>query len=205
MIDAAIDAPLSEGDEHSLEQRRLAELWQLYPVRLQPHDPDWAEWFEIAVAKLDELFGEGVVRVNHIGSTSVPGLIAKPIVDLLVELDTSIDPVDAARRMRGAGCLLVSGSPKRPLHMVFSYGYTPKGFGRLVFHLHLRNPGDWNELYFRDYLRDHPTVARDYAEVKRTAASVFEHDREGYTTAKGAFINAATARARALYGARYAH
>jgi GrpB-like predicted nucleotidyltransferase (UPF0157 family) len=80
--------------------------------------------------------------------------------------------------------------------MMFLKGYTPEGFRGQAYHLHVRYPGDWNELYFRDYLRDHPDAATEYAELKRGLKERFEHDRDGYTNAKTEWIEQHTRLAR---------
>ena len=67
-------------------------------------------------------------------------------------------------------------------------GYTPEGFAERVFHVHLRIAGDNDELYFRDYLNAHPDVAREYESLKLSLWREFEHDRDGYTQAKTAFV-----------------
>lgn len=85
----------------------------------------------------------------------------------------------------------------------FNRGYTESGFADRVFHLHLRYAGDNDELYFRDYLNEFPEVAAAYAALKRGLAEKFRHNRDGYTFAKGEFVNKYTALARRRYGDRY--
>ena len=75
-------------------------------------------------------------------------------------------------------------------------GYTPQGFADRVFHLHIRHPGDWDEIVFRDYLRQNPRKAEEYAELKIELQKRFKHNRDAYTEAKGAFIRACVKEAR---------
>lgn len=82
-------------------------------------------------------------------------------------------------------------------------GYTPNGFADKVFHLHVRYPGDWYELYFRDWLREHPEAAGEYANLKLRLQETFKHNRDGYTEAKGEFIKKVTEQARMWYKGRY--
>jgi GrpB-like predicted nucleotidyltransferase (UPF0157 family) len=93
------------------------------------------------------------------------------------------------------------GNP--PPHMMFLKGYTEKGFVGQVFHVHIRYAGDWNELYFRDYLIGHPDVAAAYGELKRQLWHRHEHDRDAYTEAKTKFIQRFTALARIEFKHRY--
>lgn len=81
--------------------------------------------------------------------------------------------------------------------MSFNRGYTSQGFASRVFHLHARRPGDCPELSFRDYLRTHPQTAKEYEALKLDLAGPFRHDRDGYTRAKGPFVEKYTALARA--------
>jgi len=75
-------------------------------------------------------------------------------------------------------------------------GYTEDSFAKKVFHLHLRLPGDTAEILFRDYLLTNPDVAKDYEELKLSLWKRFEHDRDGYTNAKSAFIMDINAKAQ---------
>ena len=88
--------------------------------------------------------------------------------------------------------------------MMFMKGYTLEGFKGQAFHLHVRYAGDWNELYFRDYLRVHPDTAKAYGKLKTELQKKFEHDRDAYTDAKTKFIEEITKQARTKFGERYA-
>ena len=82
-------------------------------------------------------------------------------------------------------------------------GYTPQGFADKVYHIHLRYQGDHDELYFRDYLRNHAQVAKAYEALKLALWSQYEHNRDAYTDAKTDFIQTWTRQARQEYGGRY--
>ena len=82
-------------------------------------------------------------------------------------------------------------------------GYTKYGFAEKVYHLHVRYLDDWNELYFRDYLREHKDVADEYAKLKLSLWKKYEHDRDGYTDAKRKFVLRMTEEARKKYKNRY--
>ena len=82
-------------------------------------------------------------------------------------------------------------------------GYTKNGFADKVFHIHLRYVGDNDELYFRDYLKDHPQIAKEYEMLKLDLWKQFEHNRDAYTEAKTKFIKKWTAVAKSNYAGRY--
>ena len=88
-------------------------------------------------------------------------------------------------------------------HRSYNKGYTEEGFAQRVFHLHLRSAGDHDELYFRDYLNDHPAIAKEYEQLKLHLWKAYEHNRDGYTAAKAAFVTRTTLAAKQLYGSRY--
>jgi GrpB-like predicted nucleotidyltransferase (UPF0157 family) len=75
-------------------------------------------------------------------------------------------------------------------------GYTPQGFADRVFHLHIRYPGDWDEIVFRDFLKQNPEKAQEYAALKIGLQKQFKHNRDAYTKAKGDFIRACVEEAR---------
>lgn len=82
-------------------------------------------------------------------------------------------------------------------------GYTPDGFTKKVFHLHVKPSGDWGELYFRDYLRENPNIARQYEKLKLSLIKDYKYNRDAYTDAKSEFIIENTGKARKEYRGRY--
>ncbi len=126
-----------------LEEMSLEELWQLFPIFLVEHKSEWKDWYESEKTSLKKILGANVIkRIEHIGSTAIPNIWAKNIVDILLEVG-----------------------------------------------LHLRMTGDHDEIYFRDYLCQHPDIAQAYQELKLSLWKKFEHNRDGYTDAKTDFIN----------------
>lgn len=186
-----------------LEDMTLAELWELFPIVLKEHSPKYAEWYEEEKQNLTELLADfGLQRINHIGSTSVEGLIAKPIVDILLELPEGYALDRVAELLQNAGwILMIRDDAKQTLDL--NKGYTPAGFAEKVYHLHVRALGDWDELYFRDYLRKYPKAARQYEELKRSLKEKYEHNRDAYTEAKTAFVQQYSQAAREEFGTRY--
>lgn len=85
----------------------------------------------------------------------------------------------------------------------FNKGYTPKGFAQKVCHLHIKHPGDWGELFFRDYLQKHPDVAGEYGALKLALKEQFEYDRDAYTKRKSDFVHRYTQKAREEFKNRY--
>lgn len=168
------------------------ELWELFPIIITGHNEKWKEHYLSEEKILIKLLSEQLVRVHHIGSTAIPGLPAKPTIDILVEIkeETNLKTLIAGLESIG---YIYSSQPQKPSpNMMFMKGYTIEGFRGQVFHLHIRYPGDWDELYFRDYLLAHPEKASEYGQLKLELKDKYEFDRDSYTNAKTAFIKDAT-------------
>jgi GrpB-like predicted nucleotidyltransferase (UPF0157 family) len=186
------------------KQMTNAELWELFPIILSEHKPEWKENYNKEKNVLEQAIGiDNIVRMNHIGSTAIPGLIAKPTIDILVEIKEEAIIKKLIANMKSIG-YIYSEQPKRPApHMMFMKGYTPQGFKGQVFHIHIKYKGDWDELYFRDYLMNNPEIADEYGKLKIELQKLYEHDRDGYTHAKTNFVKRITGLARTETGTRY--
>jgi len=154
-------------------------------MRVAPYDPAWPARYEEEAHVLREVLGDVLVRSHHVGSTSVPGLPAKPIIDICLEVRSleSLDERDD--RMRSIGYVPRGefGIPGRR--------YYPKGGDDRTHHVHAYVAGDPNverHLAFRDYLRAHPGVAQAYAHVKQEASVKHLTDSTGYQAYKHAFV-----------------
>lgn len=187
-----------------LDQMTNEELWALFPIVVSGHDPVWPERFLEEKKLLEQAAGiQNIVRINHIGSTAVPDLPAKPTIDILLEIKKYTEVKELISNMQSAG-YIYSEQPDNPApHMMFLKGYTPQGFKGQAFHVHVRYRGDWDELYFRDYLLMHPDIAAEYGKLKLELKERYEHDRDGYTNAKTDFIKRITRLARNVSGGRF--
>jgi GrpB-like predicted nucleotidyltransferase (UPF0157 family) len=160
--------------------------WTDEPIRIVAYDPGWPERFERERAALEGAIGEWIVGgIHHVGSTAVPGLDAKPVIDILV----GVESLEAARAcFDPLARLEYLYAPYRPEEM---HWFCKPGPSRRTHHLHLVPAGSRRfeeELAFRDRLRADPAVAEAYAALKRELAVRFANDREAYTEAKAAFI-----------------
>lgn len=167
-----------------LSEMTLEELWQLFPVFLTEHNVSWEKWYVEERAHLSKLLPSYVI-FNHIGSTAIDGIWAKPIIDILVEVPKPAFLLEIKNILVSNGYICMSESENR---ISFNKGYTETGFAKRVFHIHLRVVGDNDEIAFRDYLNAHPDVARKYEELKLSLWKKYEHDRDGYTNEKTEFI-----------------
>ncbi len=155
-------------------------------VVLTAYDPTWPARFEVEKTALQRALAPWLAGpIEHIGSTAVPGMIAKPVVDIMAGIWT----LEASRpAIAAAGVIGYCYAPYRPASEHWFCKPSPRF---RTHHLHLVPfaSGQWHEvLAFRDYLRAHPLAAAEYAALKATLAHEFEFDREAYTDAKAPFI-----------------
>ncbi len=163
-------------------------------IEVVESDPTWPVQFETERARLASVLGEGVVAIHHIGSTAVPGLAAKPVIDLLVEVR------DLAALDARSEALILCGYTPRGENGIPGRRYFHKGTPVRTHHLHAFAEGDGalvRHLAFRDYLRAHPETAREYGELKKGLARTWAHDPVRYVEGKDAYVKRIEARALA--------
>lgn len=154
-------------------------------VEIVPYNYDWRERFRLLGAGLRSVLGSAACRIDHIGSTAVVGLAAKPIIDIQVSV-SDFEPLDAYRMpIEHAGYAFRADNTERTKR------YFRESAGQRRTHIHVRRLGSWSEqfaLLFRDYLRGNVAEALRYADLKYSLAARYQGDRHGYTEAKGQFI-----------------
>jgi GrpB-like predicted nucleotidyltransferase (UPF0157 family) len=160
-------------------------------LHISEYDPTWPEQFRTLARRAAEALGELVLAIEHVGSTSVPGLAAKPVIDLDVVVRAE-DVPEAIRRLAAIGYVHKGdqGIPGRE-------AFQPPA-GEAKHHLYVCVPecdGLRDHLLFRDWLRAHPGAVREYAQLKRRLADRHRGDREAYQQAKSAYVDAVTRRA----------
>lgn len=168
------------------------------PVVIVNYDPKWPKLFEKEKKLILGTIGHITVRIEHIGSTSVPGLGAKSIIDILVAINHLCDAKKCIQPLQMIG---YEYQPRHEAHIperrYFRKGEPPR---EQHYHLHMveLKSGFWKRhLLFRDYLRAHPEVAQEYQDLKKQLAMEYVLDREGYTEAKTPFIESVVVKARA--------
>jgi GrpB-like predicted nucleotidyltransferase (UPF0157 family) len=156
-------------------------------VEVVSHDPRWRHSFEAEAGHIAAALGENVVAIHHIGSTSIPGIHAKPIIDVLVEVG-DIDQVDgrsAAMEALGYEVMGEYGIPGR------RYFRKNDQDGTRTHHVHVFRAGSGEaarHLAFRDYMIAHPADAQRYSELKRQLAEEYPDSADAYMDGKDGFI-----------------
>jgi GrpB-like predicted nucleotidyltransferase (UPF0157 family) len=166
------------------------------PVILLPYNPEWPRMFERERARLEPLIREYIFSFEHVGSTSVPDLAAKPVIDILIGVKTLADDKYFVPLMVSAGYVYIQVYEEQ----LPERRYLKKQVkGRHTHHLHMAETTSAfyrDHLLFRDYLRTHPETAKEYETLKRQLAIKFKHDREAYTDSKADFIQGVLQKAR---------
>jgi len=187
-----------------LSEMTLEELWELFPIILKEYNSEYPKWYEIEKENLLENFDNNtIVRINHIGSTAVPGIVSKPTIDILMEISFKSDINQMTDKLKSMQWGLMNYSEKPTFKQTYNKGYTKYGFEEKIYHLHVRYVDNWSELYFRDYLIEHQGVAKEYEELKIQLKEKYEHNRDAYTDAKEEFIRKYSQIAKSQYGDRY--
>lgn len=170
-------------------------------VIISDYDPAWPDLFARERPVLEAALGACVERIEHIGSTSVPGLVAKPVIDVLVGVSEIMDADGRSEAMREAGYegMGENGLPGR------RYFRKRNAAGERLFHVHVYasdSEAIHRHLVFRDYLRAHPGRAAEYGMLKRGLAAQDFPDRASYVSGKAGLVARIEAEALAWSEAR---
>ncbi len=156
-------------------------------IHVVSHDPAWAVKFEVEARRIAAAAGEAVVRIHHIGSTAIPRIMAKPVIDLLLEV-SSLEAMDQKTPMLealGYEALGEFGIPGR------RYFRRDDSDGIRTHQAHAFEagvPDVARHVAFRDYMRAHPLIAEEYGALKQRLALGHPHDMAAYIDGKDAFI-----------------
>lgn len=161
---------------------------------LARYDPKWVDQFGAEAERISGILGPAVAAIHHVGSTAIPGILAKPVIDVLVEAASlaAVDGKAPALEALGYEAKGEYGIPGR------RYFRKEDGAGVRRYHMHVFKSGSdaaARHLAFRDYLRAHPKVAREYSGLKHRLARQHPMTRNAYQAGKAPFIEATLERA----------
>ncbi|MBN1486555.1 MAG: GrpB family protein [Anaerolineae bacterium] len=161
-------------------------------VKLVPYSSQWGRLFQLEAQQLRAALGDYVADIQHIGSTAVPGIMAKPILDIAIALYRISDVQYCIAPLEALGYHYEGEQDE-----IKGWHFFTKGPGSVkTHHLHVveHSSDFWvKRLLFRDYLRDRRDVAEEYVRLKQTLAEQFSNERKFYTAAKSEFINSVVA------------
>lgn len=161
-------------------------------IKLLPHDPHWITLVQHETKQLKKYFGDDLLEVHHIGSTAIPHIAAKPIIDLIPVI-TDINKIDALSAALEANGYIAMGEFGLPQRRFFK-----KTTPEIKYHLHMwpkGHPEITRHVLFCDYLKKHPKEAYAYEDLKKSLAAQYPDDIENYCWGKETFIRAIEKRA----------
>ncbi|MRG86119.1 GrpB family protein [Salinibacillus xinjiangensis] len=165
-------------------------------VEVSAYQPKWKDLFEQEARRLCQLFGSVILDIHHIGSTSVLGLHAKPIIDIMPVVQ-DIEKVDAFH-----DDMIQLGYEPKGEFGISGRRYFPKGGEERTHHVHMFQTGSPHierHLAFRDFLRTHPDVAKQYGWLKTDLAQRYPENMNGYIEGKNDFVQTTEKRALEWY------
>jgi GrpB-like predicted nucleotidyltransferase (UPF0157 family) len=162
-----------------------------------PYDEAWPSLYEEERARIERAIGPWVEEIEHVGSTAVPGLAAKPVIDIMVGVKNLNDSPILVERLVGIGYEYM---PEFERALPFRRYFRRMREGRRTFQIHLveRSNTEWwdRHLLFRDHLQANPSIAEEYVHLKYGLSDHVGEDREAYTDAKTDFISEVVRRAQ---------
>lgn len=166
----------------------------LFPVELSAHNPNWKIIFQHEKERiLKSISSEKLIRFEHFGSTSIPGLKAKPYIDMLVEIPKELlfhETLIHQFEELGYTHFKVPERDDIEAYMSLVKGYELDGTKAQIFHIHMcpKSNAMWSQLKFRDFLITHPERAKKYEILKTELAAKYRNDRGAYVLGKTNFI-----------------
>lgn len=183
----------------SLKNIPLNELWELFPIIFVNNNISFKKTYIEEETILKCLLDNYVIRINHIGSTSINDIKTKPIVDILLEIDFKNRNIVKEILLENNYIMM----NENPNEISFNKGYTINGYADKVFHIHIKKYGDCDELYFRDYLNDNRKKVKEYEELKLYLYNKYKPNRDLYTNGKSSFVSEVVKLSKQKYKNRY--
>lgn len=175
-------------------------------IRIVDYDPSWPRQFAAEADAIRHVLGDLALRIEHVGSTSVPGLAGKPVIDIQVSVGALESLLPYMEPLATIGYRHV---PLGDIDAIYPFFQKPSIWPS-THHVHLCVAGSEHErrhVAFRDYLRDHPAVAQEYVDLKRRLAAEHRGDtlesREKYSLSKSSFVSSVLDRALARHESRF--
>jgi GrpB-like predicted nucleotidyltransferase (UPF0157 family) len=170
-------------------------------INIVPYNPKWSNSFQKEATFLTKSFPHIIKRIEHFGSTAIPGLSAKPIVDLLVEITSFKEVKTEIVPVLENLSYDYFWRPEFDKPPYYSWFIKRNKHGHRTHHIHMvkNNSSLWDRLYFRDYLKLKPNLAKQYETIKIESLKKYSHNREAYTKAKTDFITKTTIEAKKYF------
>jgi GrpB-like predicted nucleotidyltransferase (UPF0157 family) len=158
---------------------------QIRVIEVVPHNPNWKKLYLEEVEVINQVLGAEIINIHHVGSTAIPGIYAKPVIDILVEVK-EINIIDSYNEAMSKIGFIAKGE-----NGIIGRRYFLKGVTNRTHHIHIFQTGNAEikrHLNFRDYMIAHPEEAKCYEELKKELANSYRFDSIGYTAGKSTYI-----------------
>ncbi len=178
------------------------EIAKLFPVKLSSHSSEWKGIYENERNLILNVLNDEILRIEHFGSTSIPNVIAKDTIDILIEIsDENNFNNKIIEELKTIDYDYILQNEENSQHMVFVKGYSPTGEKDQTFHIHMgpKNHKIWDRIFFRDYLTENKEITEQYEILKIKLSETHKYDRVGYRIAKTEFVQKVTEEARQHY------
>lgn len=156
-------------------------------VELKNYDPNWVKEYEEEAKLLKKVLGDRIIEIHHIGSTSIPGLMAKPVIDIIIVLK-SLDNIEEIENLLKDYDYENRGPQGVEDRMFFAKGSEDAR----THYIHFTTPNSetyYNQIYFKKYLIEHPEYLKKYCDLKQDLALKYPEERKKYTAGKNEFIS----------------
>lgn len=189
-------------NQQEIDNLTPEEIGRRFPIILTKPDSNWTQLFEKEKDTLSTLLGRYAKKIEHIGSTAIPNIFAKPTIDILLEIPEDKTAKDEIiQKMKARKYYYILRTDREPPYLMFIKGISSEGITGQTYHIHMAEKGHpiWDKIYFRDYLIEKPELARQYENLKKDLAAKYRHNRDQYTEGKTDFVMQVTKEAKEKY------
>ncbi|WP_062059858.1 GrpB family protein [Aquimarina longa] len=184
-----------------LEELTIEEWGELFPIKMIPSQKKWAAFFEKEKYLIEEkLTKEIAIDIQHIGSTSIPNLASKGSIDILVDIPPKyVFDTNVITLMQSIGYEYCVQGGYGPNYMIFAKGFNRQGKKEQKYFVHITPKSHteiWDRIFFRDYLRQYPEIAKEYETLKINLTTEFSKNKRNFQQGKTEFVTKITAQAK---------
>ncbi|MBQ4821207.1 GrpB family protein [Aquimarina sp. MMG016] len=177
----------------TLQDLTPEEWGKLFPIEISDYKPEWPNTFLLEKEKIKNIISSKIIlRIEHFGSTSIPNLPSKDSIDILIAIPKEkLFSNSIVEKMKSIGYDFFKQEGFGQDYMIFAKGFSLDHKKEQQFFIHMTTVDHedlWDRIYFRDYLRQHPDIAKDYASLKYELAQKFHNHRVNYRIGKGEFV-----------------
>lgn len=189
--------------EYNLKDKNIETIWEEYPMDFVEYRNIWAKKYteeeEIIFEEMEEGKLEGVLRISHIGSTAIIDMIAKPVIDIMIEIRDKADLIKLEKDLENIGYTINKYPQGEEPKLIAYKGYDKLETNGYVYHLYIRYLKKWDAHYFRDHLNRNEEARKKYRDLKLDLDERYKDDRLSYRKGKIDFIKEVVEKEKEFY------